>query len=183
MRTALKRTAWRSVPLPFLVGSFGLVLATALNTSFAAGQSPTENTIVYLVRHAEKLEDSRDPPLTTAGRERARLLADMLQDAGLTHIHTTDLERTRDTAAPIARRLGIQLQFYLALELEDLADQLRATPGRHLVAGHSNSTPSLVRLLGGESTDIAEPEHDRLYIVTLDPNGTTSTVLLRYGSP
>ena len=186
MRSAGKRTSVeqtvRSVRLPFLVGASGFLLATSLGTT-SCGQGQTESTIVYLVRHAEKLDDSRDPPLTAVGRERAQILADMLEDAGVTHIHTTDLERTRDTAAPIARRLGIELQFYAPLELEELADRLRATPGRHLVSGHSNSTPSLVRLLGGESTDIPEHEYDRLYILTLGPDGTASTILRRYGSP
>jgi phosphohistidine phosphatase SixA len=154
-----------------------------LGATAAQGQARSESTIVYLVRHAEKLDASRDPPLTEAGWERARLLSEMLRDAGLTHIHTTDFERTRDTAAPISDRLGIEPRLYDADVLEDFADWLRATPGRHLVSGHSNTTPSLVRLLGGESTDIPDSEYDRLYIVTLNPDGTASTILLRYGPP
>ncbi len=173
----------RLLPRAARLGSCGLLLATGLGTTAAQGQFENHATIVYLVRHAEKLDESRDPPLTSVGRERARLLSEMLRDAGLTHIHTTDFQRTRDTAMPIADRLGIEPRLYDALELEDFADWLRATPGRHLVAGHSDTTPSLVRLLGGDSTDIPDLEHDRLYIVTLNPDGTASTILLRYGSP
>jgi len=56
-------------------------------------------------------------------------------------------------------------------------------PGRHLVLGHSNTTPQLVEALGGEpGAPIEEMEYDRLYIVTL-MDGRTSTVLLRFGSP
>jgi phosphohistidine phosphatase SixA len=175
--------AHRFIRLPSRLAFCGILLATGLSTTGTQGQIREKATIVYLVRHAEKLDDSTDSPLTTAGRERAELLSEILQDAGLTHIHTTDFERTRDTAEPISERLSIQPRLYDARELPGLADRLRATPGRHLVSGHSNSTPSLVRLLGGESTDIPESEYDRLYIVTLDPDGTASTVLLRYGSP
>ncbi|HIF07621.1 MAG TPA: hypothetical protein EYQ64_11935 [Gemmatimonadetes bacterium] len=149
----------------------------------APAETQQEATVVYLVRHAEKLDDSTDPPLTEVGRERAQLLSEILQDAGLTHIHTTDYQRTRDTAAPIADRLGLELRLYDAGELEAFSDRLRATPGRHLVTGHSNTTPSLVRFLGGDSTDIPDHEHDRLYILTLNPDWTAGTILLRYGSP
>ena len=103
---------------------------------------------MYLVRHAETSDESRDPPLTAAGRERAELLSDIFRDADITDIHTTDFERTRDTAKSISDRLGIEPRLYS--EVEDLADGLRDTTGKHL---------------------------------TLNPDGTASTVLLRYGSP
>ncbi|MEK7379549.1 MAG: hypothetical protein AAB075_00895, partial [Gemmatimonadota bacterium] len=45
--------------------------------------------VVYLVRHAEKVDDSRDPLLSPAGTVRAQLLAGMLTDAGITHVWST----------------------------------------------------------------------------------------------
>ncbi len=145
-------------------------------------QSQSDATVVYLVRHAEKVDESRDPPLSAAGLERAALLAEMLRDAGITHLHSTDLERTRDTAAPLARRLSLEVQFYDGQDLAGFAERLRVTPGRHLVSGHSDTTAILVRLLGGESSDIASPEYDRLYVLTLAPDGGVNTVLIRFGA-
>ncbi len=139
-------------------------------------------TVVYLVRHAEKVDDSKNPPLSAAGRERAALLANMLRDAGLTHLHSTDLERTRDTAAPVAAQLDLEIHFYDQRDLPGFAERLRATPGRHLVSGHSDTTPTMVRLLGGETSDIADPEYDRLYVLTLEPGGQATTVLIRFGA-
>ena len=142
----------------------------------------SDATVVYLVRHAEKVDASHDPALTASGHERAALLAEMLRDSGLTHAHSTDLERTRDTAAPIASRLGLDVRLYDQSDLEGLAEMLRSTAGRHLVSGHSDTTPQLVRLLGGSTSDIPDPEYDRLYVLTLHPGGGASTVLLRFGA-
>jgi broad specificity phosphatase PhoE len=140
-------------------------------------------TVVYLVRHAERDEDgTSDPPITEAGRARARLLADMLRDAGITHVHTTDYLRTRSTAAPVAERTGAATHTYGARALDELAARLRSTPGRHVVVGHSDTTPQLVALLGGEpGPPIAEAEYDRLYVLTLT-SAETTTALLRFGA-
>ena len=83
-----------TVPLTALLAASPLVALPA------AAQTASESTVVYLVRHAEKVDNSRDPALSQSGLHRADLLADMLRDAGVTHLHTTDLERTRDTLRP-----------------------------------------------------------------------------------
>lgn len=168
-----------NVPYSSRLGTLFLAL---LLTAPVAAQSQNEATVVFLVRHAEKVDDSRDPPLSEAGRERATLLAKWLRDARLTHLHSTDLERTRDTAAPIARQSSLEVRFYNPQDLEGFATRLRATPGRHLVSGHSDTTPMLVRLLGGESSDIPDHEYDRLYVLTLEPAGAATTVLIRFGA-
>jgi probable phosphoglycerate mutase len=77
------------------------------------------------------------------------------------------------------------VQYYNPRQLPALAKILRKAGGRHLVVGHSNTTPELAELLTGQPTpDIEEAtEYDRLYIVTLDQHGTGDSVLLRYGNP
>jgi phosphohistidine phosphatase SixA len=140
--------------------------------------------VVYLVRHAERAEDgTNDPPISTAGEARAQLVADMLRDAGVTHIHVTDFRRTRSTAAPAAAAASLVPTVYSPEELDALAVRLRATAGRHLVVGHSNTVPELVAVLGGDPHgEIATDEYDRFYVLTLTASGT-STVLLRFGAP
>ena len=147
----------------------------------ALGQS--DPTVVFLVRHAERAEDgTSDPPISDVGEARAELLAEMLRDAELTHVHTTDYLRTRATARPTAEEQGLEMVLYDPDDLEGFARQLRATPGRHLVLGHSNTTPDLVGALGGDPHgSIDEMEYDRLYLLTLDDEDV-STVLLRFGS-
>ncbi|NIT87109.1 MAG: hypothetical protein GWM92_07640, partial [Gemmatimonadetes bacterium] len=57
--------------------------------------------------------------------------------------------------------------------LGGMARRLRGSPGRHLVVGHSDTTPRLVTLLGGEpGPPIVEArEYDRLYVLTLGAAG------------
>lgn len=150
--------------------------------SFAASEAPL---VVFLVRHAEKVDASRDPDLSAAGMKRVEVLRASLRDAGIEHVHCSDFLRTRRTAAPIAAKLGLDLELYDPNDLPALVERLRQSRGRHLVVGHSNTTPAVVELLGGEAgPEIDEAsEYDRLYVVTIGRDGTVSTVLLRFGQP
>ena len=137
-----------------------------------------DDPTAYLVRHAEKLtgnaldelSDPRDPPLTRAGEERAIALADLLEGAEITEIWSTDTTRTRDTAQPLADRLGIEIDLYDASDLNAFAAQLTGdTSGDVLIVGHSNTTPGLAEALGAEPGPpiIEATEYDRLYVIKL----------------
>jgi broad specificity phosphatase PhoE len=148
-----------------------------------------ENAVFFLVRHAERTDDAPgaqhepDPHLSEAGHRRAALLAEMLNDAGLTHIHSSDRIRTRETAAPTAAAASLQVSIYDLDDIPGLAERLRSMKGRHLVVGHSNTTWDLVEALGGEpGPPIGSLEYDRLYMLILGPGGIR-TVLLRFGDP
>lgn len=109
-------------------------------------------TIVFLLRHAEKaLSPPKDPPLTEAGAARATALAELLAEAGVTHLFASEFERTQKTVAPLATRLRKPVTVIAASNPDELAAQLRALPSGSVavVAGHSNTIPALVRTLGG----------------------------------
>lgn len=150
--------------------------------------SAQDGTLVFLVRHAERADDgamtgSEDPHLSEAGLRRAHDLATLLRDAGITHIHSTDYRRTRETAAPLVRELGLPVAIYDTGNLEAFAQLLTSTPGRHLVVGHSNTTPALATALGGNPHGgIESMEYDRLYLLRVGPQGV-ETILLRFGEP
>jgi phosphohistidine phosphatase SixA len=168
-----------------------LVLASLLLMAPVA-VAAQEPVVVYVVRHAERADDgpnsgfmgdTSDPPLSQSGWARARLIAEMLDDAGVTQVHSTDYLRTRSTGDPTAEAAGLEIESYDASDLPAFAARLRTLPGRHLVLGHSNTTPQLVEALGGDpGTAIEAMEYDRFYIVTI-AGGTVSTVLLRFGEP
>ena len=151
---------------------------------------PGPATVVFLARHAEAVypppEDApRNPPLNAMGQARAEALARLLDDAGVSRVWSTDYARTQETAAPLAAALDQSVESYDPSDLPAFAEQLRATPGRHVVLGHSNTTPQLVEALGGDPGEPIDEttEYDRLYIVVLGPDGQVTTTLLRYGDP
>ena len=150
------------------------------------GNSQDGSTIVYLVRHAEKITGEnagRDPQLTQAGKLRAQVLAELLRDKKINFVHSTDYIRTRDTAAPLAALAGVEIEIYNPRDLEKLANHIKALGGRHLVVGHSNTTQEAAIALGSEATypPINEAgEYDRLYKVQIKDEGVRTT-LSRYG--
>ncbi|RMH19196.1 MAG: histidine phosphatase family protein [Gemmatimonadetes bacterium] len=161
-----------------------LALAVSAWPASAAGQTDGEPVVIYLVRHAEVAPDgTRDPALSERGRERAAALARVLGEAGLGRVLSTDLRRTRQTAAPIAEDLGVEVESYDPRALPELAAALRAAGGRILVVGHSNTTPALVAALGGDPGEPIDEsvEYDRLYQLVLLGDGRVLTTVLRYG--
>ena len=156
------------------------VAAFLLLTACQLGPAPAGKA--YLVRHAEKTLVNPDPGLTAAGHARADALADRLAGAGITTVWTTDYKRTRDTAAPIVERLGLEVKLYNPRDLEGFAAHLKERPDEIvLIVGHSNTTPQLVQALGGDPvSEINEAgEYDRLYVVDL---GNGDSELMRYGA-
>lgn len=141
------------------------------------------DTVFFLARHAEKQNVIEDPRLNEVGLRRAARLADLLADAGLTSIYSTDYYRTRETAQAVAERLGMGIGLYDPAEPTALLDALLEAGGRHLLIGHSNTVPDMVARLGGKPYGAIDEkgEYDRLYVVTVDASGEATTVLLRYG--
>jgi len=157
-----------------------LRLAAPAIVLLAAFSSARADTVLVLVRHGEKVDESRDAELSDGGRSRARALAAILKDAGIGAVYSTDYIRTRETARPMAELISKPIEVYDGDKLEAFAKDLRARGARALVVGHSDTTPELVQLLGGEpGSPIAPDEYDRLYILTLS-GGKTSTTLLRF---
>lgn len=184
-----------TLPAPVLLSLALMLLAPAFLTATEhvardvaenAGLEEQKTLVVFLVRHAEKeLNASRDPELSRAGRERSALLATLLRDAELDTIHSSDFIRTRDTAAPVSAAYQLEVELYDPRDLPALVRRINDAGGRHLVVGHSNTTPKVVELLGGEpGTEIDEAgEYDRLYVVTMIGEAESETVLVRYGFP
>lgn len=162
------------------------LLLTVLLAAFAL---PAQAQTVILVRHAEKADQSADPVLSEAGRQRAIALAAALGDADLTHVLVTPLQRTRLTAevAAAAHALtpeAIPLDGGAQAHVDRVAARVRALPGDAvvLVVGHSNTVPLIARALGQAAPgDMQECEYDRLTVVTVEDDGDSPTIVSRYG--
>jgi phosphohistidine phosphatase SixA len=138
--------------------------------------------IVYLVRHAEKAKaGGRDPQLSEKGKTRATELARVLGHVPLDAIYSTNTTRTRTTAEPVAKAKGLKVRSYRPGQLG--AHLASGKGGRCvLVVGHSNTTPSLVRRLGGDYAVKILSGYDDLFLV-VGHEGAGLLQHLSYGPP
>jgi phosphohistidine phosphatase SixA len=164
----------------------GLTSVTTLSASVHALEQPMT---VILVRHAEKEivpPENKDPDLSLAGIARAQELVRVFGDSGIAAIYATQFKRTQQTVKPLASKSGIPVTIVEAKNTSDLVKQIRAGKGGQIVfvAGHNNSVPEIIAALGGPTLPIIpETEYDNLYILTIQSDGTSKLVKMKYGSP
>lgn len=151
---------------------------TARIRAFQAGISLAPTKVV-LVRHAEKAGPDADE-LSDVGRRRAESLALVLRDFTFDAIYASGKVSTAQTVGPIAaaKALSTRTQADPKRMVEALArDHFGQTV---LVCGHSNTIPEMLRALGVETNvAIGDDEYDRLFVVTLMPDGP-HLLTLRY---
>jgi broad specificity phosphatase PhoE len=166
------------------------MLAGALLVTSTRAQAADQ--VVFLVRHAERAEapavqtPSRgmmadDPPLSPAGQDRARRLAALLASSDVKHIFTTEFQRTRQTAAPLAERMNVKPVMAAANDPDPLIAQIRKVSGNVLVVGHANTLPDLLKRLGvKQAVTIGDNEFDNLFVVVRHGTGEPTLIRLRY---
>ena len=138
---------------------------------------------IYVVRHAERADQSADSALSAEGVGRSNRLRDVLRDAGVTRIVTSELRRTIDTAAPLAAASHLTPQQVPAADIPALVATLNALGARVrvLVVGHSNTVPALLRALHVEAAvTIADTDYDNLFIVIPQKEGRAVLLRLTY---
>jgi broad specificity phosphatase PhoE len=124
---------------------------------------------VVIVRHAEKAaNDPKDPDLSSAGRARAQTLAQILKDAGITAIFTSEFKRTQETAAPTSESTGIAPTIVGGKDTASLVSKLRQLNGNALVVGHGDTIPDIIKALGIDApVEIPNDDYTELFVVTL----------------
>ena len=133
---------------------------------------------VYIVRHAERVNDRDDSPLTPGGRDYAGGLAGVLEHRDITHIWTSPLKRARDTARPLAEQLRrhkqpVQLALLKSEDIHSIERLFQALPNRDaaLVVGRSTFVPELVKDLSGTDVSAERNQYYRLYRLVRRPHG------------
>ncbi len=158
-----------------------------LSGAFAAGQAAQPKTVI-LVRHAEKMvvpPENKDPDISLQGEARGKEIARMFGSSGITAIYATQFKRTQQTVKPLAERLRVPVTVVEAKKTSDLVAQIRARAAGEtiFIAGHNNTVPEIIAALGGPSFPIIpETDFDNLYILTIQGDGVTKLVHLKYGS-
>ena len=179
---ALLNTACPLIPIP--------------NTNTNANTGAESPTIFVLTRHAERPPDTLEnpnPSLTDEGRARAESLKETLKDAGIDVIYATDLNRNRETVAPLAAELGLTpilvnpVRYLNATgaSQEIVSEILFSHRGKTVyfcgnrgsIANMPGITQEIWRTLGG--TGPAPDRYRDLYIAIVPPGSDVATQFFR----
>jgi hypothetical protein len=167
-----------------LAGSWGCAARTNVSAD-AAVSLPRQ---IFFVRHTEREPDGEDPPLTAIGEARALALADALRDAGIDALITTQWQRTKNTAKPLASILRITPQIVPVLDgkarenLAETAAALRRYSNQVvLVVGHVTVTGVITALGGPSLPNICDNVYSDLFLFT-PALGQAGLTHLRYGA-
>jgi phosphohistidine phosphatase SixA len=148
-------------------------------------------TIVYLVRHAEKAtDDPTNPSLSPLGVIRADSLASQLREAEIDVIITTQFKRTIQTASSFAKRRGITPEIIpVAGTTAEHVDSVVAAVHRHmgsriLIVGHSNTIGRIAERLGAPHIgDLCDNEYSDLIILSIHRSSPVGYLIDSYGPP
>lgn len=176
--------------------------ALLLNTACSLVPPPTSDpatqtaTVFVLVRHAERppeTPENPDPSLTAEGQERAAKLTEIMLEAGVDVIYTTDLARNRETVAALAQQLNITPVLVnparyvnTTLTAQQIVDEvLAAHRGKTILfcgnRGSLANTPGITdqiwRRLGGSGPNPDRYRH--LYLAILPPDADVAAQFLR----
>ncbi len=168
----------------YLIAALATVAALALGGGWWSRCGAP--TTLLIVRHADRAGAA--DALDALGALRAKDLARVAERAGVSAIYHSDTSRARDTAAPLARALGLVPIERGATDavglVEAILDDHRGQ--RVLVIGHSNTVPRIISAAGGPaSADLEHEEYDDLFVLTRCACSAAGAELVRlqYGAP
>ena len=185
IRKAKRRNQQRRRPRLVPIAVFVLIVFAL--AWFAEQQATT--TLIF-VRHTDSDTSVEiDPPLNRIGRERAELLADVVEDidvvAGVDAVYASEHRRTQETAAAVAERLDLDVSIRDPYEVVPfMADVLREHKGEIvLVVTLGDALAPLVEELhGSKNIPLFDPnDHDDIFIVTIPWFGKVKTLQFHYG--
>jgi len=124
---------------------------------------------LYLIRHGQSESNqarvegrlgSFDPALTRTGEQQAERVGERLASYGVDAIYASPLQRAYNTAAPIARRTGLEI--HVIDDLQEINEPDRAgsidpnadreTADHHAIKARFEAEPTWDNLPGGESS-------------------------------
>jgi phosphohistidine phosphatase SixA len=149
--------------------------------------------IVFVLRHADRKPEPADG-LTPAGVERAKLLARMLAETGVSIAYCSEAARAQQTLEPLAQLLGNALTIKqidiggqgAGAHVQKIVQSVKSQPAGTtiVVVSHSNTVGPIVQGLveGAAIGPIADSDVDKLFVVFIGPTGSTHLLRLRYGA-
>jgi broad specificity phosphatase PhoE len=122
---------------------------------------------VFIVRHAEKLDNTPYSVLSPDGHKRAAILRDQLQDKKIDLIFATPFKRTQETADPLAKALNKAPLIYRNNAEDSIANVIKGNKDKNiLLVGHSGNIPAIIeKITGSKIGPMSEQEYDNLWII------------------
>ena len=165
-----------------------LILSFAIFVLACTGASAQGNKTIVLVRHAEKaasteMDKTGDVDLSAEGRERAERLAQAIKKYKPHEIFATDYKRTRQTAEPIAKLRGKEIQIYDPQKQADLIPKILAsTTDHYLIVGHSNTIPALANLLAKKDIfkQLQDAEYGVIWVIRIKKGLVSKVEVIPY---
>ena len=168
------------------------VLPLALAAASCSHRASTP-TVVFVVRHAEKaVGGGDDPPLTEAGLRRAQALVQVVEDAHIGAIYSSQFTRNRETSKPLSDKTGVPVT-EVPVNLYQPGDygQMLAKEilSKHagecvVVVGHQNTVPGVIQGLSGQTVPgLRDTEYGSLFIIIIPADGGPRLIRAQYGQP
>lgn len=153
-----------------------------------------EWTFFFIVRHAEKVDQSSNPDLSPRGYARATSLGGVLKKANINAVFATEKLRSQKTAEAAQKVMGrVPLYTYppapqqasdAMAEAQWLENQLLVNKGKRLlVVGHSNTVTRMVNTLRGPGSvllELKEDDYSTIFIVASRGLGQSEYIRKRY---
>ncbi|MBL8152375.1 MAG: carboxypeptidase regulatory-like domain-containing protein [Blastocatellia bacterium] len=162
------------------IPGFFVVIGKSFQTGNIFLRKPKITTLL-LVRHADRTSGD---DLTEVGQQRAYQLSEVARKAGVTAIYTTDTQRTRKTAKPLADLLKLDVKIYSdavsllqQVESQNIGDVM-------LVVGHSDTLAGIAnKFCPTLNSNTILLDFDTLLVVSRKVDSTTANVVnLQYGN-
>ncbi len=126
---------------------------------------------IFLIRHAEQMLDVEDPPLTEAGRSRAKSWVGILAEADIKAVYTSMKRRTKQTGEIISQALNIPMESIPRKDVTRLVTQIRIqnSEDRVLIITHKRQMPKIFKELGfsdevSEKVTFSRSEYGKLFV-------------------
>jgi len=157
--------------ISILLLSFTSCKEDAKIDSETQGLGPVISTF-YFIRHAEKdRSDSENPnpKLNQEGIERAIRWERIFSEISINSVYSSDFERTKMTAAPMAVVKDLVVKTYDPAILDIDIFKYENLGANVLVVGHSNTIPNFVNKMIGKNryTDMDDYDNSSLFIVRI----------------
>lgn len=137
---------------------------------------------MILVRHAEKVDNTKESGLNEEGIARANKLADILKGFKVDKVYTTNFNRAKLTAQPYKEKTGASMETYNSDQQSALLAKIKKQRIRNtLVVGHVNTVPALVNEIGKlKIKDFDNYEYDNLIVIKTDFRGKGKVHFFKY---